>query len=253
MKPPAGILPTIFEKMRESVIVTDTDFDEPGPRIVYANPAFSRMTGYPIEEIIGRSPRQLQGPESDRKVLDRLRHQLEVGEPFEGETVNYRKDGSPFIMQWYIEPLLDEEQRITHYVAIQRDVTVEREKAKQQRALEQAVSQLIDFAVLFTTEGVVHYVNRSYLKWSGKGPGDVIGARVWNLPGSPRRHDFAWARRVLGQGAAWRQDYRVPHQPGQRRVFVTVSPIVNEDGGREFLAVGRDITEQGTPTDSGNR
>ncbi|MEM8995232.1 MAG: PAS domain-containing protein [Acidobacteriota bacterium] len=243
---PGGLLPAIFEKMREGVIVTDARLDEPGPRIVYANPAFSRITGYPRADIVGRSPRILQGPRSDRAVLTRLRRQLEAGGSFEGETINYRRDGSAFVMQWYVEALADGDGRVTHYVAIQRDVTQERQRAKVQRALEQAVSQLVDFAVLFSSSGDVHYANRSYLRWCGKIPGEILGAKVWDVPGAPRRHDLAWARRILGQGAAWRQEYPSRHhRRGPRTLFVTVSPIVNDDGSREFLAVGRDLTDDG--------
>ncbi|MEO1082614.1 MAG: PAS domain-containing protein [Acidobacteriota bacterium] len=246
---PNGLLPAIFERMHEGVVITDNRLDEPGPSIVYANPAFSRITGYPRAEIVGRSPRALQGPRSDRAVLDRLRRQLEAGEPFEGETINYRRDGSAFVMQWYIEPLRDGDGLITHFVAIQRDVTQERQRSKQQRALEQAVGQLVDFAVLFSSSGDVHYANRSYVRWCGKAPGDILGAKVWDLPGAPRRHDLAWARRILGQGAAWRQEYPSRHhRRGPRTLFVTVSPIVNEEGSREFLAVGRDMTDDGGGT-----
>jgi len=60
------------------------------------------MTGYSAEEVHGRDPRFLQGPATDRRVLDRLRTDLEAGRPFQGETINYRKDGTPFTMAWRI-------------------------------------------------------------------------------------------------------------------------------------------------------
>ena len=109
----------------ESIVVTDTLLDEPGPRIVYANPAFFEMTGYTLDEVKGKSPRMLQGPKSDRTVLRRLRESLQAGETFRGETVNYRKDGTEFIMEWHIAPIR-EGGEITHWVATQRDVTERR-------------------------------------------------------------------------------------------------------------------------------
>lgn len=83
-------------QIRESVVITGTQLDEPGPEIVYVNAAFTKMTGWLPEEVVGKSPRFLQGPKTTRKTLDRLRRQLTRGEAFEGEDINYRKGGSEF-------------------------------------------------------------------------------------------------------------------------------------------------------------
>jgi PAS domain S-box-containing protein len=111
---------------RASIMVTDAELDFPGPRIVYVNPAFEAMTGYAAADVIGRSPRFLQGPSTARPVLDRLRSQLERGDTFDGEAVNYRADGSPFIMSWRVAPVCDDHDQVTHFVAIQEDVTTAR-------------------------------------------------------------------------------------------------------------------------------
>ncbi|WP_421119029.1 PP2C family protein-serine/threonine phosphatase [Aquihabitans daechungensis] len=108
---------------RNAVCITDADLDDPGPRIVYVNPAFERMTGYSANEVQGRNPRFLQGPATDRRVLDRLRTDLETGRSFQGETVNYRKDGTPFTMAWRIAAVRDQDGQVTHYVAAQDDLS----------------------------------------------------------------------------------------------------------------------------------
>ena len=110
-------------QLRESVVITTKDLNEPGPLIVYVNQAFTRITGWKPEELIGKNPRILQGPKTTRKTLDRLRAQLEKGEAFEGEDINYRKDGTEFNIDWYIEPLRDAAGEINYWVAVQRDVT----------------------------------------------------------------------------------------------------------------------------------
>ena len=108
----------------EAVLITTTELDPPGPEIVYVNDGFCRMTGYTANEVIGRTPRILQGPKTDRAQLDRLRRLLSRGEPFDGRNVvNYRKDGSEYVLEWHIEPLRDEDGNITHWVSGQRDVT----------------------------------------------------------------------------------------------------------------------------------
>jgi PAS domain S-box-containing protein len=96
---------------------------EPGYPIVYVNDSFSQMTGYSAEEIIGKSPAILQGPKTDRAVLDRLNQSLSEGRLFHGEAINYRKDGSEFVMEWKIVPIKNEKEVISHYLALQRDVT----------------------------------------------------------------------------------------------------------------------------------
>ena len=114
-------------QLRESVIITDTDIELPGPLIIWVNAAFTRMTGYSQTEVIGLTPRILQGPKTRRSTIDRLRRQLKAGEAFTGDDINYRKDGSEFNIDWYIEPLRDEEGKITHFIAVQRDTTLERQ------------------------------------------------------------------------------------------------------------------------------
>ncbi len=118
------------EDTEDSVLITDADLESPGPRIVFVNPGFSKMTGYSRDEVLGRSPRILQGPKTERKVLDELRRCLEKGEPFFGETINYRKDGSEYFLEWHISPVRDTAGRITHFVSVQRDITA-RKKAEE--------------------------------------------------------------------------------------------------------------------------
>lgn len=113
-----------------AVLITTAELDFPGPEIVYANPAFCRQTGYTEQELIGQTPRILQGTDTDRKVLDRLRVEIADGQFFDGQTVNYRKDGSPYWVRWNISPVLDAQGNITYYVSVQQDIT-ELKKAEQ--------------------------------------------------------------------------------------------------------------------------
>ena len=117
------LLESAVRQASEAVLVTGAELDEPGPEIVFVNPAFTRMTGYAAEEAVGRSPRFLQGPGTDRALLDELRAQLARGESFEGEAVNYRKDGAAYHVAWRIAPVRDESGRVTHFVSVQSDVT----------------------------------------------------------------------------------------------------------------------------------
>jgi PAS domain S-box-containing protein len=117
------LLVSAVEQSKESIVITDAQLDLPGPKITFVNPAFTKMTGYTVEEAIGKTPRILQGAKTDRTVLTRLRQNLERGETFEGEAINYRKDGKEFDLEWQIAPIRNVSGKTTHFVAIQRDIT----------------------------------------------------------------------------------------------------------------------------------
>lgn len=118
--------PVLADALRQSTsptCVTTADLTAPGPEIVFVNDAYCVMMAASREAVIGRSPRIMQGPLTDRGVLDRLRDQLSQGESFVGETFNYRIDGHPFINLWRIDPVRSSAGEISHYAATQQDVT----------------------------------------------------------------------------------------------------------------------------------
>jgi len=121
----AHIFFSAVESAFDAILITDAQLDHPGPYIVYVNDAFTDMTGWSAEAIVGKSPRVLQGEKTDGDVLKRLRKALDRGEPFDARAVNYRRDGTPFELEWRTAPIRDAEGRTTHYIAVQRDVTAE--------------------------------------------------------------------------------------------------------------------------------
>ena len=127
-----ALVKAAVESANDAILITEARLDLPGPRIEYVNAAFTRMTGYGVEEIVGQTPRILQGPKTDRGLLDRLRNDLASNESFHGETVNYRKDGQEYIVEWRITPLRDAQGELSKWVAIQRDVT-DRVRVQQER------------------------------------------------------------------------------------------------------------------------
>ena len=137
-----ALLESVLSHANDSVLITEAaPIDEPGPRIVYANAAFTRTTGYSLAEIIGRNPRLLQGPRSDDKMRARIRTALERWEPIEVELVNYRKDGSEFWVELSIAPVTDVRGLCTHWISIQRDIT---ERKRLSEHLDRARSQVLE-------------------------------------------------------------------------------------------------------------
>lgn len=118
------LLESVVVNATDSVVITKAEpRGHPGPRIQYVNPAFTRTTGYTLEDVIGKSPRLLQGPLSGREGPNRIKVALEAWEPVEVELLNYRKDGTTFWVELSISPVCDETGWYTHWVSVQRDVT----------------------------------------------------------------------------------------------------------------------------------
>ena len=136
-----SLLSSAVEQSTESIMITDAQLNLPGPRILFVNPAFTKMTGYSAEEAIGKTPRILQGPRTDKTVLSRLRQDLEQGEEFQGEAINYRKDGNEFNLEWQITPIRNAGGETTHFVAIERDITA---RKRAQVELEDINKQLLE-------------------------------------------------------------------------------------------------------------
>lgn len=111
------VLRELMESSYDSILITDATR---AAKIVYANNAFRTLTGYSPSEVIGRTPRILQGPATDKKVIARLGKALKKGGKFEGRAINYRKDGTPFIMYWRVMPVKTA-GKARLWIAIQRE------------------------------------------------------------------------------------------------------------------------------------
>lgn len=184
------LLEQAIENDYDSILITDLQLEKPGPTIVYVNDGFTDMTGYSRKEAIGKTPRILQGPKTDRAVLDRLKERLKNGKPFFGQAVNYKKDGSEFINQWDIHPLTDEDGKLTHWVSYQHDIT------KRKRAEKTVIDTYAEFDDLrefskstlldIDTQGTIVSANKSFRNLTGYAKDELKGKKVWEL--FPRKY-----------------------------------------------------------------
>jgi PAS domain S-box-containing protein len=133
--------------LNEMVLVTEAEpIGGEGHRIVMVSEALERFSGYRAEELIGKTPRIFQGPQTDRAVLERVRAALTRWERVQVELLNYRKDGSSCWVELDIAPIADEKGWYTHWIAVQRDITerkrVEMELAAQRDRLHELAGAL---------------------------------------------------------------------------------------------------------------
>ena len=111
------LLKVLAENSFDSIVITDATASG---KIIYANKAFKKLTGHNPSDVVGKTPRILQGAGTDKKVIKRLAVALKSGGKFEGKTVNYKKDGTPFIMYWRVLPV-KVGKKIEAWLAIQRE------------------------------------------------------------------------------------------------------------------------------------
>ncbi|MGG5817553.1 ATP-binding protein [Falsiroseomonas sp. HW251] len=136
--------------------VVISDPNQPDCPIVFANPAFHRITGYPPEEVIGRNCRFLQGSGTDPAAVQGIREALAAGGAVDVRLVNYRRDGRRFVNELHISPVRDAAGRLVYFMGIQHDVT-ERVKAEDaarraRRAAEKASAEKSDFLAFVSHE-----------------------------------------------------------------------------------------------------
>jgi diguanylate cyclase (GGDEF)-like protein/PAS domain S-box-containing protein len=125
------LLESVAVHANDAILITEAEpLDLPGPRILYCNEAFVRTTGYSAEEVIGRTPRILQGPDTEAAARRLLRAAFAKWEPVTVELTNYRKDGTSFQVELSIAPVADDEGWFTHWISVQRDVTERKQAAE---------------------------------------------------------------------------------------------------------------------------
>ena len=132
LEPRLRLLETVMSHANDVIVITEAEpFDGPGPRILYVNDAITSHTGYRPDQIIGLTPRVLQGPLTDANETARLGAALRRWEKVTATLLNYRSDGSTFWNEISCTPVADEHGWWTHWIAIQRDITERKELSDQ--------------------------------------------------------------------------------------------------------------------------
>ncbi len=134
----------VVKNTQDIVIITEAEtIDKPfGPQIVYVNKAFEDLTGYTKEEAIGDTPRMLQGELTDKNATDRIKQALEQQQPITETLLNYDKQGRPYWIEMNIVPLYNKYNEVTHFAAIERDVSESKFNVEQLKAKNQELKEL---------------------------------------------------------------------------------------------------------------
>ncbi len=132
------LLQIVIENTSVLVVITNAQCE-----IEWVNGAYTRLTGWSIDEIRGRTPGSfLHGPATDRATVQRINEAIKRGEGVEyAELLNYRKDGTPYWVSVNIQPIRDGEGRITHFVAIEHDITERKRAERRLRSSERRLAE----------------------------------------------------------------------------------------------------------------
>lgn len=132
----------IVSLCKDAILVTEASrFEEPGPKIIYANQAFLDLTGYTWDEIAGKTPRILQGEQTDPQARSRIRKALSAQRPIRETILNYRKDGTAYWNEMTIYPLKNDYNEVIYYVGVQRDVSKRKQREEQVQIANQQLLQ----------------------------------------------------------------------------------------------------------------
>jgi len=199
------LLDSALMRAEDVVLITAAALDAPGPEIVHVSDGFTRMTGYTAAEVIGRSPRFLQGPGTDEGAKARIRAALQHGEAVREELLNYRKDGSPFWVELSIVPITDGHGRITHWASNQRETTGRRlleDEIRESHDVLHAMIQVFPLAVVtLDGDGAVESWNPAAERIFGWRSDEVVGrASPHILP--QKRRGFRAMCEAAGRGDA---------------------------------------------------
>ena len=246
------LLESVIVHTNDAVIITEArPIDEPGPQILYVNQAFERMTGYSAAEIIGKTPRLLQGPQTSRVALAQIRQALEQCQPTRVEVVNYRKDGSTFWIELDISPITDADGKGTHWVAIQRDITDRKLMEEALRASEERFRTVwesaADAMALSDSDGIILLVNPAYCQLYGFAMDNVVGRHFAQIFPEEHRRKIAQDYIQVFQHASPGQLFESQTQRKDGTILIVESRIDFLRSGNERIAMLssiRDITER---------
>lgn len=112
------LLALVASRVNTAVIISDKE-----DRIEWVNKGFEEITGYSLEEAMGKKPAFLRGPATDPETSDRIDKKKLSLEAFHDTILNYRKDGTPLWVQMHVTPILDETGKLERYIAIQEDIS----------------------------------------------------------------------------------------------------------------------------------
>lgn len=230
-----SLMTMAIQQSFNAIVITNACFEDNGPHILFCNPAFCEMTGYSEEELIGQSPRILQGPETDLTVIQELKDCISQGLFFHNHTINYRKDKTPYEVEWNISPIKTETGEITHFVSVQRDITEKNESLKYQAMLVAAINTTPDTIVITDDQAKIKFMNHA--------AEEVLGYTLADLKDEPITKLYPHDQKLIELQRIKNQDIENKDHVYEKHFLELVSSPLKDHNGTitHNVSIGRNI------------
>ena len=240
------LLETSISHLNDALLITEAEpLDEPGPRIVFVNAAFERQTGYSRAEVMGKSPRLLQGPLTQRSELDRISASLKKWQPIRSELINYTKSGDAFWVEMDIVPVAGPQGYFTHWVSVLRDISARKQAERalvdsEQRYAALFASAPVSMWVLEPNSNEFLAVNQAALNDYGYAEREFLAMKLADLHAAP---GFDALPAYLGDSSPKLQGpYQHRRKDGSIFSVEVVAQPIHFDGQPACFVVALDIT-----------
>lgn len=241
------ILLAAIHQSFNSVVITDAGEGPDGHLIVYANDAFCHQTGYTFDELIGKNPRILQGALTNRDTISELKSCLKERRFFQGSTVNYKKDGRSYYVEWNISPISNEQGKLTNFVSVQHDISYRVATNSTQELLFRALNTTPDSIFITDRLGNITFVNDGVVEQTGYAATELLGHAPSMFQSGKHGKEFyrlMWS--ALTSGETFRSTFVNKRKNGTLYDSEqTITPILDNNGEiSHFISINKDLTER---------
>jgi diguanylate cyclase (GGDEF)-like protein/PAS domain S-box-containing protein len=231
----------IFESGHDAILVTDAEAS-----IVSVNPAFTELTGYSEEDVIGQNPRILASGNHSKEFFAQMWNKLGKKGYWSGEVWNRKKNGELYMCWLSIRVLRDPAGNVTHYIGVTSDITEHRRAEEQLRLAAKVLESSHDSIIITDTSGAIILVNPAFTEITGYIEDDVIGKnpRLLNS-GKQSREFYAEMWNSLLQNGYWNGEVWNRRKDGGMYAGRLSINALRDESGRvtHYVGVTSDITE----------
>ncbi|MDX8391897.1 MAG: PAS domain S-box protein [Mariprofundaceae bacterium] len=212
-------------------------------RIIAINPAFTHITGYSAEDVIGQHPRLLQGENTDEDILQEIRQAIRENRSLRVVQRNRRKDGTQFWNKLHLLPLPNQKGVATQWVGLIKDVSEQKNLEDRTAHLAQAVQQANEAMCMFSPDGRLLAMNPAYCRNIQRTEEELVGQLVWQYWHTEEKATVE-AMAAVREQKTWSGKHLYRRSDGSYYDALTsISPVHPEQGGIYFSAMHRDISD----------
>ena len=232
-----ALLSLVANQTDNSVIIANANRE-----IEYVNPGFTKLTGYTMDEVIGRKPGDfLQGEHTDPETVGRIRHALNNGQPFYEEILNYDRSGQAYWISLAVNPVFDAKGQVARFISIQANIDTTKRQALENDVRLQAIDRS-NLVMEWTPEGQLDFANelthKLFATESHEQLRRIMGDLFDQLDGSDSQR--------LKAGSAITDELKFESREGTEIVLsLSATPVLDIDGSvKKYLMYGSDISER---------